>query len=270
MTTLVAPKMLEPNTMEFYQTVCGFSEVLAACCIHDISKIKNLVRQGADVNNERLELNREGSLHLAVRYAGPSMVKYLLEIGANPLSQNCVGDTPLHLAARFDKCSEMGLLMTETELHQALRYIKDGASCEMFPKNCEGKNFIEVAAENLSASCLQVFCECIQQQLLQNRGMDSQHSGLVETMKVVCLSPDSTMTYVNDWIAYFLKLERLTLKTTGTLRNLFHNKDKHGKTALNYAEEYGNASGNWWFFNKITDALAQCEPIQFANSEQHN
>lgn len=74
-------------------------EMLLAVRTNNISELKNLIEQGANINFQDSRMEGVTALHEASRKGNVEMVRYLLQNGADINSKNYKGFTALHVAA---------------------------------------------------------------------------------------------------------------------------------------------------------------------------
>lgn len=74
-------------------------EMIIAVRTDNITKLKNLIEQGADINFHDSRMEDVTALHEASRKGNVEILRYLLQNGADIHSKNNNGFTPLHVAA---------------------------------------------------------------------------------------------------------------------------------------------------------------------------
>ena len=84
-----------------YRRQIAKSELISAAENGDLAEVRNLVQQGADVN-ESTSLTGWGPLHAAVVHGHLAVVRYLVQQGAEKEKASNSGTTPLMIAACFD------------------------------------------------------------------------------------------------------------------------------------------------------------------------
>lgn len=84
--------------------------LMDACRVGDIETVKRVINEGVIVNIHGT-LSGRTPLHWATMYKHTSIVKLLLDAGANPNIVNFCCNTPLHLASMGGKTSIVKLLL---------------------------------------------------------------------------------------------------------------------------------------------------------------
>ncbi|KAL7295197.1 hypothetical protein TKK_0011503 [Trichogramma kaykai] len=79
----------------------GYSYLHGACFVGNIEAVQRFVGEGADVNLDTYECS---PLHVAVQYRRADVVKFLLELGADPNQRDREQSTPLHRLSWLHKC----------------------------------------------------------------------------------------------------------------------------------------------------------------------
>src|SRR6266478_3804660 len=93
-------KQANYNNMIEQLRIDSLNKGIHLAVMHDeYEKLKNLIDNGADINNQEIWFN-DTPLHEAVFYRHSRIIELLLTKGAQVNIQNKMGDTPLHVAMR--------------------------------------------------------------------------------------------------------------------------------------------------------------------------
>ncbi|CAB0036967.1 unnamed protein product [Trichogramma brassicae] len=79
----------------------GYSYLHGACFVGNIEAVQRFVGEGVDVNLDTYECS---PLHIAVQYRRADVVKFLLDLGADPNQRDREQSTPLHRLSWLYKC----------------------------------------------------------------------------------------------------------------------------------------------------------------------
>ena len=93
----------------YYREKNVHENFLDACFNGDLELVKELLKQGADINSERV-ITKYRALGLAVKSENIDLIKFLLDNGLNiNQRQEEYENTPLHIAVRYSSVAYSGL-----------------------------------------------------------------------------------------------------------------------------------------------------------------
>ncbi|KAF6207634.1 hypothetical protein GE061_016081 [Apolygus lucorum] len=99
--------------------------ILTENVFHHFKVIRTLIEYGANVNDVD-EIKRETPLHKAAAVGNATILIYLIERGANLLSVNVYGQTPLDVARMHghERCTEILTFLEENAIEEELRMLE--------------------------------------------------------------------------------------------------------------------------------------------------